>query len=120
MSEYDLERLADPKTEYDKQVYENLDAEAKNKIKNGTFTKEGVEVPLEPQRLIYSFYKQDYEPFAVPFGYPVLDDINYKIELKKIDQAICPIENVILLITMGAEPDKGGINSKNLEAMQSY
>ncbi len=120
LSEYDLERLADPKTEYDEQVYKSLDAELKKKIKNGTFTRDGVEIPLEPQRLIYSFYKkQDYEPFAVPFGYPVLDDINYKIELKKIDQAICrTIENVILLITMGTEPDKGGINPKNLEAMQ--
>jgi len=121
LSEYDLERLADPKTEYDEQVFKSLDPDLKNKIKSGAFTRDGVEIPLDPKRLIYSFYKkQDYEPFAVPFGYPVLDDINYKIELKKIDQAICrTIENVILLITMGAEPDKGGINPKNLEAMQS-
>ena len=50
----------------------------------------------------------------------MLDDINFKLELKKIDQAICrTIENVILLITMGAEPDKGGINPRNMEAMQS-
>jgi hypothetical protein len=121
LSEYDLERLADPKTEYDEQVYKSLPPEIKQKLKNGTYTKEGVEIPLDPNKLIYSFYKkQDYEPFAIPFGYPVLDDINYKIELKKIDQAICrTIENVILLITMGAEPEKGGINAKNLEAMQS-
>jgi hypothetical protein len=121
LSEYDLERLSAPKTEYDKQVYESLPPEAKEKIKSGTYTKEGAEVELEADKLIYSFYKkQDYEPFAVPFGYPVLDDINYKIELKKIDQAICrTIENVILLITMGAKPDDGGINAKNLQAMQS-
>ena len=49
-----------------------------------------------------------------------MDDINFKLELKKIDQAITrTIENVILLITMGAEPDKGGVNPKNLVAMQS-
>ena len=70
--------------------------------------------------MIYSFYKkQDYEPFAVPFGSNA-DDLNWKIELKKIDQAISrTIENVVLLITMGAEPDKGGINPHSLGAMQS-
>ena len=36
-----------------------------------------------------------------------------------MDQAITrTVENVILLITMGAEPDKGGINAHNLQAMQ--
>ena len=120
LSEYDLERLLDPKTEYDQQVYDSLDPELKEKIKSKNFQKEGAEVPLDPTKLVYSFYKkQDYEPFATPFGFPVLDDINYKIELKKIDQTIRrTIENVILLITMGAEPDKGGINPRNLEAMQ--
>ena len=81
----------------------------------------GVYVNLDPEKLIYSFYKkQDYEPFAIPFGFPVLDDLNWKIELKKIDQAISrTIENVVLLITMGAEPDKGGINPHSLTAMQN-
>ena len=42
-----------------------------------------------------------------------------KLEFKKIDQAIVrTIENVILLITMGNEPNKGGINHNNLAAMQ--
>ena len=81
----------------------------------------GVMISLDPYRLIFSFYKkQDYEPFAIPFGFPVLDDINWKIELKKVDQAITrTIENVILLVTMGNTPDKGGINPNNLKAMQS-
>ena len=76
---------------------------------------------LEASKLCHAFYKkQDYEPFAIPFGFPVLDDINWKIELKKVDQAISrTIENVILLITMGTDPDKGGVNPNNLEAMQS-
>jgi len=79
-----------------------------------------LKVALDPEKLVYSFYKkQDYEPFAVPFGFPVLDDINWKLELKKIDQAICrTVENVILLITMGTDPDKGGVNPNNLKAMQ--
>jgi len=121
LSEYDIERLKNPKTEYDQQVYEALDNDIKEKIQTGKYNSDGIRIKLDPGHLVYSFYKkQDYEPFAIPFGYPVLDDINFKLELKQIDQAICrTIENVILLITMGAEPDKGGINPRNMEAMQN-
>jgi len=120
LSEYELERLRNPKNEEDKQILESLPPEVRENIKKGGFAMDGLNVDLDPDRLLYSFYKkQDYEPFAVPFGFPVLDDINWKIELKKIDQAISrTIENVVLLITMGAEPDKGGINPQNLNAMQ--
>jgi hypothetical protein len=121
LSEYELERLKNPKNDYDKEVYENLPQETKDDIKKGSWNSTGISILLEPEKLRYSFYKkQDYEPFAVPFGFAVLDDINFKLELKKIDQAICrTIENVILLITMGAAPDKGGINPNNIKAMQS-
>ncbi len=120
LSEYEIERLKNPKTEEDQQVFESLDEESKKAIRKNTFSRTGIKIKLDPDRLIYSFYKkQDYEPFAIPFGFPVLDDLNWKIELKKIDQAISrTIENVVLLITMGAEPDKGGINPHSLNAMQ--
>ena len=121
LSEYDIERLKDPQTEYDKEVFDALPKEAREKIKQNEFMMNGVMISLDPYRLIFSFYKkQDYEPFAIPFGFPVLDDINWKIELKKVDQAITrTIENVILLVTMGNTPDKGGINPNNLKAMQT-
>lgn len=121
LSDYELERLRNPKTEEDQQVFDSLSPEDKQKIKDGSFSDRGLKVEIDSSRLTYSFYKkQDYEPFAVPFGYPVLEDINWKLELKKIDQAICrTVENVILLITMGNEPEKGGINPKNLQAMQT-
>jgi len=121
LSEYDIERIKNPKTEYDLEVFKALPADVQEKINNKSFNSDGIRIKLDPEKMVYSFYKkQDYEPFAIPFGYPVLDDINFKLELKKIDQAICrTIENVILLITMGAEPDKGGINPKNMEAMQN-
>ena len=98
-----------------------MDPDTKQAIERGQYNSDGLKIKLDPGHLVYSFYKkQDYEPFAIPFGYPVLDDINFKLELKQIDQAICrTIENVILLITMGAEPDKGGINPRNMEAMQN-
>ena len=121
LSEYELERLKNPKTDSDREIYKALSPEAKDKIQRGGYVRDGIKVDLDPKYLRYCFYKkQDYEPFAIPFGFPVLDDINFKLELKKIDQAITrTIENVILLITMGAEPDKGGVNPKNLVAMQS-
>ena len=121
LSEYELEKLQNPKTEEDKEIYNALPEETKKKIKTGGWAGDGVSMDLDASKLIHAFYKkQDYEPFAIPFGYPVLDDINWKMELKKVDQAISrTIENVILLITMGTDPDKGGINPNNLNAMQS-
>tara|TARA_A100000171_G_scaffold30405_1_gene28614 strand:+ start:7888 stop:9846 length:1959 start_codon:yes stop_codon:yes gene_type:complete len=120
LSEFDMERLANPKNEYDKAVFEALDPKDQKLIKDGAYFKDGLKINLENERLAYSFYKkQDYEPFAIPFGYPVLEDINAKLEMKKMDQAIMrTVENVILMITMGAEPEKGGINSNNVKAMQ--
>ena len=121
LSEYEIARLANPQTEEDVGIFEALDPETKNAIKEGGYADRGIYLDLEPKRLSYSFYKkQDYEPFAIPFGFPVLEDINAKLELKKMDQAITrTVENVILLITMGADPEKGGINPNNMAAMQN-
>jgi hypothetical protein len=121
LSEFDMERLANPKNDYDKEIFEALDPEVKKQIKDGGYFKDGLKINLKNERLAYSFYKkQDYEPFAIPFGYPVLEDINAKMEMKKMDQAIMrTVENVILMITMGTDPDKGGINHNNVRAMQS-
>ena len=121
LSEFDIERLANPKNDYDKAVFDALDPEVKEQIKGGASFKDGLQINLKSEKMSYSFYKkQDYEPFAIPFGYPVLEDINAKMEMKKMDQAIMrTVENVILMITMGAEPDKGGINPNNVKAMQT-
>jgi hypothetical protein len=120
LSEYDMERLRNPKDEYDQEIFDALPPDIKEKVKKGQYYASGLLIKLENDKLSYSFYKkQDYEPFAIPFGFPVLEDINAKLELKKMDQAITrTVENVILLITMGAEPEKGGINAQNLQAMQ--
>ena len=121
LSEFELERLQAPKTPYDKEVLKGLPKKTQELIKKGGYGYDGISMELDPDKLTFSFYKkQDYEPFAIPFGFPVLDDLNWKLELKKVDAAITrTIENVILLITMGNTPDKGGINPHNLRAMQS-
>jgi hypothetical protein len=118
ITDYELERLRKPYTEEDEEILRNLDADTRKKIKDGRVS--SLLLPLDPDRMIVIFYKkQDYEPFAVPMGFPVLDDINLKAEMKKMDAAILrTMQQAILLVTMGAEPDKGGINQKNLVAMQ--
>jgi len=118
LSDYELERLKNPKTDEDIEVLKSLSKDTQKLIQQKTV---GVlTLPLDTSRLVAVFYKkQDYEPFAVPMGFPVLDDINWKSEMKKMDMGITrTMQQAILLVTMGAEPEKGGINQKNLEAMQ--
>ena len=80
LSEYELERLQNPKNDRDVEVFNSLDKETQTKIKNGQWAQDGLKIQLNPTDVIYSFYKkQDYEPFAIPFGFAVLDDINFKM-----------------------------------------
>ena len=118
LTDYELERLRDPRTEEDQEVLNNLDPEIVKHINNEKNA--SVVMPLDTEKITAVFYKkQDYEPFAVPMGYPVLEDINWKAEMKKMDMAITrTTQQVVLLVTMGSEPDKGGVNQKNLEAMR--
>ena len=118
ISDYELTRLRNPQSEEEKDLVKSLPEKVKNQLKSRT-TKQ-ILIPLDPDRVNAVFYKkQDYEPFAVPMGYPVLDDINSKAEMKKIDMAIArTMQQAILLVTMGTTPDQGGINQKNLDAMQ--
>jgi len=118
LSDYELERLKNPKTDEDREVFNSLPEEARKLIQSKTI---GVlTMPLDRERLCAVFYKkQDYEPFAIPMGFPVLEDINWKAEMKKMDMAITrTMQQSVLLVTMGDTPDNGGINQKNLEAMQ--
>lgn len=119
LSDYELERLRDPKTDEDVEVLESLPEKTRQQIKNKTNTY--ILVPLDPKKLGAVFYKkQDYEPLSIPMGFPVLDDINWKLEMKKMDMAVTrTTQQAILLVTMGAEPEKGGVNQKNLQAMQA-
>jgi hypothetical protein len=121
LTPYEISRLREPKTEHEKEMFNSLPEDVQVRIKTGVATtSERLYIKLDSDFLHVIFSKkQDYEPLSIPMGFPVLDDINKKMELKKIDQAIArSIENVVLLVTMGAEPDKGGINHRNLAAMQ--
>ena len=121
VTDYELQRLRHPQTEEDREVFDNLPEQTKKLIED---TKNvgmaAVTIPLDTDKLVAVFYKkQDYEPFAVPMGYPVLEDINWKQEMKQMDMAVARTTNqAILLVTMGAKPEDGGVNQKNLMAMQ--
>ena len=119
LTDYELHRLRNPQTDQDKEVFENLSDDIKKQINNKK--SHMIMMPLDMDKVAVVFYKKmDYEPFAVPMGYPVLEDINFKQELKKMDMAIArTMQQAILLVTLGTEPDKGGINQDNLIAMQS-
>jgi hypothetical protein len=121
ITDYELQILRHPQTEEQQEVFDSLPEETRKLIND---TKDvgmsAVTLPLDTNRLVAVFYKkQDYEPFAVPMGYPVLEDINWKEEMKQMDMAVARTTNqAILLITMGAKPQDGGVNQKNLMAMQ--
>jgi hypothetical protein len=122
LSPFEISRLQKPETEHELEMFKSLPEDVQQALKSGksSYAMTRVQIKLDPQLLHVVFAKkQDYEPLAIPLGYSVLDDINRKIELKNIDQAISrSIENVVLLVTMGNEPDKGGVNHRNLAAMQ--
>jgi len=121
VTDYELQILRNPQTDEQKEVFESLPEETKRLIKDTKRTgMAAVTIPLNTDRLVAVFYKkQDYEPFSVPMGYPVLEDINWKQEMKQMDMAVARTTNqAILLITMGAKPEDGGVNQKNLMAMQ--
>ena len=118
VTNYELERLKNRTTEEDRQMFDSLPKNIQEQI--DTPRSAAVMLPLDVDKITAVFYKkQDYEPFAVPMGYPVLGDISFKDELKKMDMAIgrC-MQQAILLVTMGTDPEKGGINQRNLQAMQ--
>ena len=121
VTDYELQKLRYPQTEEEQEVYESLPEETKKLIQSSkNVGAAAITIPLDTERLAAVFYKkQDYEPFAVPMGYPVLEDINWKQEMKQMDMAVARTTNqAILLVTMGTKPAEGGVNQQNLTAMQ--
>lgn len=116
LNAYEVMRLKNPQTEQEVRLYNSLSPEQQRDIQNGMFPL----IPLDPKQIHVVFYKkQDYEPFAVPMGFCVLDDMDMKVELKKMDRVILrTVESTILHIKMGAPPDEGGINPEAIGAMK--
>jgi hypothetical protein len=88
LNSYELERLRNPKTKEEIEFKKTLPAETRKSIDKG----ETPILKLDQERLSAIFCKkQDYEPLAVPMYFPVLFDINLKLQLKK--SGICHSTN---------------------------
>lgn len=122
LSTYDLARLRDPKTQEDKAVLKSFPPAIQQQIKQYS-SLQYIYAPLDLERLYYVFNrKQDYEPLAIPFIFPVLNDIELKLEMKRMDFSLVRMmEQVVLLVTTGEKADQynSGLNPKNLTALQA-
>lgn len=118
LSPFEVSRLKNPTSKLEKDIYNGLSQENKDILKKANLNE--ITIKLDMARLRYVFYKkQDYEPLALPMLYPILSDIEHKLQLKRVDRILAKtVDNIILLITMGNEPDKGGINTNNLKRVQ--
>jgi galactitol-specific phosphotransferase system IIB component len=125
LTDYELQRLRNPTTDEDREVLKSLNEKNRLNLQKKVLSGAGayITIPLDTEQVSAVFYKkQDYEPFSVPMGFPVLEDINWKQEMKKMDMALTrTTQQAVLLITMGSELKSGAlnINQKNIEAMQN-
>ncbi len=114
LSTYEIQRLKNPQTDEDRQVLESFPADIQRQIKQGGAWRY-IFVPLDQNRLYYVFYrKMDYEPLAVPMAYPLLNDIEFKLNLRRIDQTLVnSMEQVFLLVTAGRGADQYNLTPSN-------
>jgi hypothetical protein len=118
ISKLELEHMKNTGDEGDRETYQSIKQAIEKYVSAGPTEPL---VQLDPKKLHICFYqKQDYDPFAVPMGYCVLDEINLKLEFKKGDAILArSIEYAMLLVTNGAEEEKGGINPIAINAIKS-
>jgi hypothetical protein len=103
LNDFEMKVLLEPQTAQDKQLAEKI-TDLKKLKKNGqALHSDAMVFQLDPDKFTAIFYKkQDYEPFSIPMGFPVLEDINWKAELKNMDMAISrTIQQAVLLVTLG-------------------
>ena len=116
-----IQILKKSKNSDDKEIYKNLSKSIKDYFDGGTGSNKAVPIDLSKLHTIF-YQKQDYEPFAVPIGFGVLDDLNLKLEFKKTDAVLArTVEYITLLVTTGEKTDdkgNGGVNPKSLAALR--
>jgi hypothetical protein len=104
LNDFEMQVLTNPKTDEEKDLAKRIQefGQLQETVKTAQ-SQTYLVFYLDPDRVKAVFYKkQPYEPFGVPMGFPVLQDINWKQELKNIDMAISrTVQQAILLVTMG-------------------
>ncbi len=124
LSTFEIERLKFPKTVEEQEMFNDLPEVTQKQIKSWTGGLNAqIYIPIDPNRLHFVFYKkQPYEPLAVPMGFAVLPDIEWKLQLKRVDMAMTrSLEHAMLLVTNGEKIDEngnGGIVPENLRSIQ--
>ena len=104
LNDFEMQVLTNPDNDQDKELAQRVkNVKDLKTTSNITQANQYMVFELDPERFVPVFYKkQDYEPFSVPMGFPVLEDINWKQELKNMDMAISrTIQQAVLLVTMG-------------------
>ena len=99
LNEFEVAVLKNSKDPKNIAIKESLPAQVQKDIKNGVISS----IPLNPDEVISVFFKkQDYEAMAVPIFFPVLFDINLKLEFKKAEHIIArACEYMMLIIKLG-------------------
>jgi hypothetical protein len=117
LNSYELARLKSPKTEEEKRFLESLPSEIRQQIKKG----EKPLIPIEPQYLTAVFCgKQDYEAMSIPMYYPVLFDIDLKLEFKKMEKVIARTADYMILLITSGDKDRDALqNSRILAELQT-
>jgi len=107
LSTFEIERLRNPKTPEDKQMLKDFPPDIQKQIMQYA-AQPWLYVPLDTSRLYYNFYrKQDYEPLAVPMIFPLLNRLEYKLMLERMDMSLVQtMEQVFLLVTAGRGADE--------------
>lgn len=117
LNSYELARLKNPSTDDERRFLASLDKKAQEDIKKGQCPA----ITIDPAYLTAVFCgKQDYEGLSVPMYYPVLFDIDLKLEFKKMEKVIArTADYMILLITAGDKDRDLNTNSRILNELQT-
>ena len=104
LNEFEVAVLKNSKDPRNIRIKKSLPLDVQKNIEKGVHTA----IPLNPDEVIPVFFKkQDYEALAVPIFFPVLFDINLKLEFKKAENIIArACEYMLLLIKLG-DKDNG-------------
>jgi hypothetical protein len=121
LNDFEMQVLTNPKTAEEKDLAKRIQefGQLQETVKTAQ-SQTYLVFYLDPDRVKAIFYKkQPYEPFGVPMGFPVLQDINWKQELKNIDMAISrTVQQAILLVTMGND-EVGMPTAKQIGALKN-
>jgi hypothetical protein len=103
LSSFEIAKLKAKDTDESKDFFNSLDPKTKKAINESAAA---IEIPLDPKRLSPLLYKaQSYEAMGVPMAFGVINDIETKLEFKRIDLSIArTTERAMLLVNIG-EPE---------------